>query len=135
MTDILEVPVDPPEGNLEETAEIENNTDIHKENINIPEPKTPAVKKKTNVVIPEPEVAPKKGRGRPAGAKNRPKPKARLPEPEPELVPEPVRRPPQVEYYSPPVDPTAQLLGLLKSQMDQRQAMKRQKYAGWVGRF
>ena len=84
MTDIQEIPVDPPEANLEETMEIENNTDIIEENTNIPEPESPVIKKKINKkstkqpqeVLPEPEVAPKKGRGRPAGAKNKPKPVA-----------------------------------------------------------
>jgi hypothetical protein len=123
MIEILEVPIDPPEPAPEppiETDEIQNNVDITGE---IPaEPETPAPKKK--------------GRGRPAGAKNKAKPKARLPSPEPEPVSGRVVDSVPHEYYSPPpVDPTTQLLGRLKNHMDQRHAMKRQKYAGWVGRF
>ena len=132
MTEILEVPVDAPEPVPEPPAELaeipevnENSTEVNENTTNpaqeIPEPETPAPKKK--------------GRGRPAGAKNKPKPK-RLPSPEPQISPEPVRQVPQVQHHSPPpVDPTVALLGLLKSQMDQRQAMKRQKYAGWVNKF
>jgi hypothetical protein len=123
MTEILEVPIDPPEPAPEppiETDEIQNNVEITGE---IPaEPETPAPKKK--------------GRGRPAGAKNKAKPKARLPSPEPEPVSGRAVASVPREYYSPPpVDPTTQLLGLLKNHMDQRHAMKQQKYAGWVGRF
>ena len=43
MTDIKEIPVDPPEPIEQETMENENNTEIVEENIDIPEPKTPAV--------------------------------------------------------------------------------------------
>ena len=121
MTEIQEIPVDLPEAPTEETIEIKNITEDIQET---PEPETPAPKKK--------------GRGRPAGAKNlpKPKPKARIPEPEPEPEPEPIRRQVSQSYHSPPpMDPTVQLLGLLKTHMDQRTAMKRQKYAGWVGRF
>ena len=142
MTDIKEIPVDPPESNIEE---IEDNININEEITNIPEPETPAVKKKVNrkptiqvQEVAEQELAPKKGRGRPAGAKNkaktRPEPQVQD-EPDPEPIP---RRPPRIreEYYSPPpVDPTVQLLNLIKNQLDQRQANKIKKYAGWVGRF
>ena len=82
--------------------ENENNTNIIEENTDIPEPKTPAVKKKSRIntipedqePISEPETpAPKKkGRSRPAGAKNKAKPVARIPEPELEIEPEPRRR-------------------------------------------
>ena len=46
MTDIQEIPVDPPEANIENPTEIINNTDIDEENTNIPEPEAPAVKQK-----------------------------------------------------------------------------------------
>ena len=45
MTDIKEIPVDPPEAIEQETMENENNTEIVEENIDIPKPKTPVVKK------------------------------------------------------------------------------------------
>ena len=119
MTEILEMPVDSPEPAPEPIAETGEIPETAEEIA--AEPETPAPKKK--------------GRGRPAGAKNKPKPKPRPHPPEPEPVSQ--REVASVpEYYSPPpVDPTVQLLGLLKTHMDQRHAMKRQKYAGWVGRF
>ena len=142
MTDIKEIPVDPPEPTVEKEMEIENNTDNIEKNANIPDPETHVTKKKINkndqAQEPETPAHPKKGRGRPKGAPNKPKPKQKIPEPEPEIE-EPRRRAPKIineEYYSPPpIDPTIQLLGILKNSLDQRQALKRQKYAGWVGRF
>ena len=147
MTDIKEIPVDPPEPTVEKEMEIENNTDNIENNTdnitNISEPETPVAKKKINkndqTQEPETPAHPKKGRGRPKGAPNKPKPKQKIPQDEPEIEPEPRRRAPQIineEYWSPPpVDPTIQLLGILKNSLDKRQELKRQKYANWVGRF
>ena len=119
MIEILEVPIDPPEPAPEppvETEEIQNNADDIRE-------------------IAEIETAPKKrGRGRPAGAKNKPRPvRAAASGPEYSSPPVVPQLPPA--QLPPPMDPTVQLLGLLKNHMDQRHAMNRQKYAGWVGRF
>jgi hypothetical protein len=122
MTEILEVPIDPPEPPVEEIQNI-----------------APPVEEIQDIAddireIAEIEPAPKKkGRGRPAGAKNKPRPRAAASGPEYSSPPVVPQLPPA--QLPPPMDPTVQLLGLLKNHMDQRHAMNRQKYAGWVGRF
>ena len=125
MTEILEFPIeaeDPTENTQEMLASIPETTNI-------------------------PEDIPKKGRGRPAGAKNKPKPapkpkakpKAKKPveyeeytESEEEEAPPPRRRARQEQPVE--LDRNAlasEVLGILQQQRYQRTSARRNHYAGW----
>ena len=81
-------------------------------------------------------AAPKK-RGRPKGALNkRPKPQRGSVQPAQPAQPVQPAQPAQPTYFSPPpVDPTAELLGMLRQGMARQREHRVAKYANWVQRF
>ena len=129
MADIEEIPLEPEAPTEKGDSEIQDN---EAENENI----APVAE----------DIAPKRGRGRPPGAKN--KPKAPPPRPPPAPKPKAVRKrkPPPPEYEESSEDSdegpyrrqqidhqqvAAEVLGLLSAQRQQRTTARRQRYASW----
>jgi hypothetical protein len=120
MADIQEIPV----------AEIENNGNNAAEIQNI------AAEIENNAAEIENNAAVPKKRGRPKGALNKkPKPPRGSVQPVQQLV-QPVQQPAQPAYFSPPpVDPTVELLGMLRNGLARQREHRVAKYASWVQRF
>jgi len=130
MADIQEIPVEKIQDNQNNAAEIQNNA---AENENIQ-----AETENNAAEIVNNAAAPKK-RGRPKGALNKKKPAqpAQPAQPvQPQRLAQPVQ-PAQPTYFSPPppIDPTAELLGMLRQGMARQREHRVAKYANWVQRF
>ena len=131
MADIQEIPLEPPEALVEKGEEnTQNNGDIEED-----------------ITRAQVDIAPKRGRGRPPGAKNRPK----APPPRPPPAPKPKavrkRKPPPPEYEEESSEDSdegpyrrqqidhqqvaAEVLGLLSAQRQQRTTARRNRYASW----
>jgi hypothetical protein len=122
MADIQEIPV-------ENAAEIENiqNNAAENEN-NAAENENIQAENENNA------AAPKK-RGRPKGALNKKKPAQPVPVQPPRLAPAQPVQSAQAYFSPPPIDPTAELLGMLRQGMARQREHRVAKYASWVQRF
>jgi len=132
MADIQEIPVEKIQDIQNNAAEIENIQNNAAENENIQ-----AEIENNAAEIVNNAAAPKK-RGRPKGALNKKKP-AQPAQPvqpvQPQRLAQPVQ-PAQPTYFSPPpIDPTAELLGMLRQGMARQREHRVAKYANWVQRF
>ena len=134
MADIQEIPVEKIQDIQNNAAEIENIQNNAAENENIQ-----AEIENNAAEIVNNAAAPKK-RGRPKGALNKPKPPRSSVQPtQPAQPVQPVQpvQPAQPTYFSPPppIDPTAELLGMLRQGMARQREHRVAKYANWVQRF
>jgi hypothetical protein len=132
MADIQEIPVEKIQDIQNNAAEIENIQNNAAENENI------QAETENTAEIVNNAAAPKK-RGRPKGALNKKKPTQPVQPVQPVQPPrlaQPVQ-PAQPTYFSPPppVDPTAELLGMLRQGMARQREHRVAKYASWVQRF
>ena len=136
MADIQVIPVEKIQDIQNNAAEIENIQNNAAENENIQ-----AEIENNAAEIVNNAAAPKK-RGRPKGALNKKKPAqpAQPAQPvqpvQPQRLAQPVQ-PAQPTSFSPPppIDPTAELLGMLRQGMARQREHRVAKYANWVQKF
>ena len=128
MADIQEIPVEKIQDIQNNAAEIENiqNNAAENEN-NAAENENIQAENENNA------AAPKK-RGRPKGALNKKKPTQPVPVQPPRLA-QPVQSAQPTYFSPPPIDPTAELLGMLRQGMARQREHRVAKYANWVQRF
>ena len=133
MADIQEIPVEKIKYIQNNAAEIENIQNNAAENEN-----NAAEIENNAAEIVNNAAAPKK-KGRPKGALNKKKatqPAQPAQPVQPQRLAQPVQ-PAQPTYFSPPppIDPTAELLGMLRQGMARQREHRVAKYANWVQRF